>query len=54
MFEGKTQLGMRTLNRKQLLVFDFVACLHVLIFVVIDNNTKNIPEIFLMFKVFWA
>ena len=55
-FEGKSQLGMRTLNRKQQwwLVCDFVACLHVLIFVVIDNNTINIPEIFLMFKVFWA
>ena len=45
---------MRKLNCKQEreLVRGFVACLHVLIFAVIDRNTIDIPEIFQVFGIF--
>ena len=45
---------MRKLNRNQehKLACGFVACLHVLIFAVIGQNTINIPEIFQVFTVF--
>ena len=54
MVQEKSQSGMRKLNCKQEheLVCGFVACLHVLIFVVIGRNTIDIPEIFQVFVIF--
>ena len=54
MLPGKSQSGMRKLNRKQgrELVCGFVANSRELIFALIGHNTVNIPEIFQVCMVF--